>query len=84
MQHGQQRRHCVVRLIGMPEVVAPFLQPGGRIAGPIEVGDGVHRGIALAVHQAVDVLVLDLAEIQGEGVLLLLGQMLVAKHQDRM
>lgn len=46
----------------------------------VEIIDRVDRSIALRIDQAVHTLGFYFAEIEGEIILLLLGQMLVAKH----
>ncbi len=73
MQHGQQRRHVVIRLVGVPEVIPPLRQLPAGLAVGVEVRNGMHRAVFHAVLVPPDVQFLDVPEVQGEIVLLLLG-----------
>jgi hypothetical protein len=72
----------VVRFVGVPEVVAAGIERIGRVAGGIEIGDRMHDRVA-RVDVARDV-IFQLAEMEGEIVLLLLRERLAANDDNPM
>ena len=75
----------------MPELVAQIEQPAPVVARqrPIvlaEVRDIVHQGVEpllVRLRHIAARRILDLAEIEGEGDLLCVGDVLIVKHEDR-
>jgi hypothetical protein len=80
VQHCHQRRHRMVRLVAVPEIIAALFERRGRIAVGAKIGHRMDDRV-VRVRMPRD-MVLDLAEMQREIVLLLLGQRLVAHHDD--
>src|SRR5258707_1103116 len=72
----------MVGFIGVPEIIAAGVGCLSRIAVIVEIRDGMDDPIA-RIGMAGDML-LELAEMRGEGVLLLLRQILVADYQHVM